>query len=380
MKVSDPHKSGKLVGGAQFVLVPTLNGEPVDYEIVGQDGKPYGKVLNYDNNGKFAFGNGDGVASVDGETMFTIKYKIPENANPGDEVKIEIRDLTAVDGKGNDITSTILTTDGTIKVIAPDTTTSEGGEPGGDTTTEPVTTTDEGAGTTTEVATTSVYAVGTAVDGFYFNHDTRKFNKGHLKDFKLVTVAEDGTTTESALDESLIELKAKGSDAETPNDAYTIAETDFTYEVAAYYNGQPLTFQDGTPVEFKAYIGVKGDTNFDNIVDSTDATNVLSYYANLSTGGTPEDTTLASDVKDTVISQFIGLELDDLAAFLGDVDLDVYAEDNWNKRKADREIDATDASAILAFYADIMTGVEDRNEAWNHAIAGREEKMRDFIG
>ena len=81
-----------------------------------------------------------------------------------------------------------------------------------------------------------------------------------------------------------------------------------------------------------------------------------------------------------MISQFIGLELDDLAAFLGDVDLDVYAEDNWNKRKADREIDANDASAILAFYADIMTGVEDRNEAWNHAVAGREEKMRDFIG
>ena len=385
LKIDDPKNTGKIVAGGQFVLVPTLNGEPVPYEIVGVDGKPYGKALNYDpTTGKFAFGNEEGVASVDGQTMFTIKYKIPENATPGDEVKIEFRDLEAVAPLGVDITPYIWTTNGTIKVVEkPTEEPTNGGEQPTAPTEEPTNGGEQPTAPTeepTDGPQTSVYAVGSVVDGFYFNHDTRKFNKGHLDTLKIVTVTDGVKSDETDLDKSLVELKAKGSDAETPNDAYTVDQNDFTYVLTVYYNGAPLTFEDGTPVEVKAYIGVKGDTNFDNQVDSTDATNVLSYYANLSTGGKPENTILAQDAKETMIYAFTGLELDDLAAFLGDVDLDVYSEDNWKMRKADRTIDATDASAILAFYADMMTGVTDRNAGWNHAVSGREEQMRDIIG
>jgi len=215
-----------------------------------------------------------------------------------------------------------------------------------------------------------VYAIGHTEDGFYFNHDTREFDYGHPDDIELVVVDVDGASENIELDKSLVEYKCKKYNARTPHDTFSIDESDFTYDIAVYYNGEPLMFRDGTPVEFKAYIGVKDDTNFDNMVNSVDATNLLHYYADISIGGTP-DNSLVSEEK--VINAFPELELDDLAAFLGDTDNDIYTKENWKMRKCDRIIDARDASATLGFYSDIMTGVADRNVAWNNALPGREE-------
>ena len=165
--------------------------------------------------------------------------------------------------------------------------------------------------------------------------------------------------------------------ADNPNDIYREDEVDFTYEVQVYYDGELLTYQDGSPVEFKVYIGVKGDTNFDNLADANDASNDLVYYAQISTGGTPENTILTNRTTDFV-NVYPDLELDELAAFLGDVDKDVYDDDNWKTRKDGRLIDATDASSILVYYAEVSTGNDNKYNAWNIAVTGREEKIKDF--
>ena len=82
-----------------------------------------------------------------------------------------------------------------------------------------------------------------------------------------------------------------------------------------------------------------------------DASNVLAYYANASTldeGETVEDIRMSPENCEPVNND---PDLDTLCAFLGDVDLDVYSKDNWRKTKSDREIDAKDASWILAYYS-----------------------------
>ena len=135
-----------------------------------------------------------------------------------------------------------------------------------------------------------------------------------------------------------------------------------------------LTDKSGAPLTVPAYIGVKGDVSLDNLVNAVDASAVLKYYAQTQTNGQTGDdvicTTIGSGLEVTSPLD----ELDQLAAFLGDVTENEWGEDNWKLRKTDRTLDAVDASNILAFYAERQRsdndGVSDY-DLWNGVLGDK---------
>jgi hypothetical protein len=200
------------------------------------------------------------------------------------------------------------------------------------------------------------------VDGFFFNHDPRPFPA------EMVTaefVKDSGEVV--ALDPTKITFADTVNGGGTPMEAYRTSETDFTYELNVFYNGQPLYYEDGTQVVATAYIGVKGDSDLSNAVDASDATNALAFYAKVMTGGVKAATPVAPETSNEA---FIAHpELQELAAFLVDVDKDCYDKGNWKLTRADEDriIDASDASSILKFYANVMTGAfaeDNAHENW----------------
>ena len=442
MTVLDPHGSALVVGGGQFVLdaVPA---------IAGASGTPYGAKLNCNPATRefaFAYDKGDGAPSANGAIMMTIEYTIPADAKAGDKFEVNFKDLLVTDSDGNDITANVLPIGGLIEVIDEVTTTSTTTTtsdvhstttttsttvPGSDTTTSTSTTkTGEGSTTTSTsttktgdpdtsttstststgdpnsdttttttttdvpVSTTSVYAQGKAVNGYYFSHDPRSFKKGHVENLKLYSVNEDGEITAISNDDFLSKITFSAVSkpgASTPEETYDVANTTFAYEIAVYFDGAPLKDGTGKPVTFTAYIGVKGDSDLNNKVDSSDATNVLSYYATLAT----TDLTKVSpdDIRITpAANKFVNAnpELDQLCAFLADVDRDVYDADNWRTRKGDvdangkliRKLDSSDASWILGFYSTKSTSptsVKDHS-IWNEVLADqhRGERFEEY--
>ena len=189
---------------------------------------------------------------------------------------------------------------------------------------------------------------------------------------------------------SKVTFKEVNSGADTPAGAFkgpnslkSYTVEDFYYEVQVYYDNELLTYEDGSPVNFHVFIGVKGDANFDMSVDSTDASSVLGYFSKRSVARTDEEraNVRLSPVSCEVVNQAPGL--DDFAAFLVDVDLDVYSEGNQNTPKGDRVINSSDASYILSYYAKLSSGAYASYtdaEVWNAVIVGREEQMRAILG
>ena len=287
--------------------------------------------------------------------------------------------------EGSTTTSTSTTKTGDPDTSTTSTSTSTG-DPNSDTTTT-TTTTD------VPVSTTSVYAQGKAVNGYYFSHDPRSFKKGHVENIKLYSVNEDGEITAIDNEEFLskVTFKAVTNGASTPEETYDVANTTFAYEIAVYFDGAPLKDGTGKPVTFTAYIGVKGDSDLNNKVDSSDATNVLSYYATLAT--TDLSKVSPDDIRITpAANKFVNAnpELDQLCAFLADVDRDVYDADNWRTRKGDvdangkliRKLDSSDASWILGFYSTKSTSptsVKDHS-IWNEVLADqhRGERFEEY--
>ena len=124
---------------------------------------------------------------------------------------------------------------------------------------------------------------------------------------------------------------------------------------------------DGTPVTMTVYIGVKGDANLDNIADAKDASAVLAYYADVQTGKKPEDSSISGNSDKA---------LENLGAFLADVDMNENSADNFanekttaNNKNGKRLVDAKDASTILNFYASKQTSTKDAYDIWK-AILG----------
>ena len=163
------------------------------------------------------------------------------------------------------------------------------------------------------------------------------------------------------MDMSKVTFKEVNSGADNPAGAfkgpnslkaYTI--DDFYYEVQVFYNGELLKYKDGTPVSFHVFIGVKGDANFDMKVDATDASSVLGYFAKLSVAKTTEERAAARLSNCALVDNYLGL--DDFAALLVDVDLDVYSEGNQTTPKSERAIDSPYASNILSYYAKSSSG------------------------
>ena len=224
-------------------------------------------------------------------------------------------------------------------------------------------------GTTTTVAG-HVHTYGTieTTVGFYFSHDNGNRSLGDKTGFspEQVTKLErfemyedaNGKVQETKLDVDMTKIHFSSA---TPEKVYKtrtheggkVTIDDFKYSVQVWYDDAPLYDKDGNILTVTVYIGVKGDANLDNRVNATDASTVLSYYA--------EYQGIKSKTKETAISQndtSSGLQvtsgadpLDRLSAFLADVDLDEYDAKNWSYTKSDRTVNATDASAILTFYA-----------------------------
>ncbi len=277
----------------------------------------------------------------------------------------------------------------TTTTKAPDTTTATGKTtqmPGGETTTT----------TKPPILPPGVYVKVETVDGFYFSHDPGTFRRGHVDDSSMegedieVIKEVDGKNvqTTETYDPAKLTFAEAVSNADNPQEAFD--ETRNIYTVNVLYDGMQLRDDTGEAITFTAYIGVKGDSNLDNIVDPQDASYTLIFYANASTipeGGDKNQIMINDPEKNEKIANSPVDEngynmLDMLCAFLIDVDLDVYDEDNWNMIKSEREIDPADSSWILSEYAVMSTDLTmTHHKAWNTVLAsqGRVDKFNDYL-
>ena len=258
---------------------------------------------------------------------------------------------------------------------------------GGSTTTVTVTTSQGGSTTTTTLPALKFkdcFINNEATDftstvGYYFSHDTNSFNKDQVVKLMVTLVLDNGAIIENVdlLDQEAVNTKLIEAGAEpaaiditfgdaTP--ATVFNKSTNKYEVQLYVNGTPLTSSEelGTdeagnpiykPMTVTAYIGVKGDADLNNTVDAGDASDILTYYAQKQTG-----------VANPVLYSAEDENLEQLACFLADTDKDVYSEGNWNTDKANRNLDANDASNILTFYSYVQTGSSDAKNNWDTII------------
>ena len=343
--ILDPNSSKLPISGAQF-LVKVENGE--NFVISGASGsEAYGAEIEPQNKtGEYAFANGIGsaVASEDGKSVIKLSIVIPEDATPGEYV-VDMYDHIVTDVNGSYITDKVLVLDGKIIV--------------GDPTPERV----------------SSYAVIETEPGFYFSHDDgtngRGFSKDMVKTIKIVDVYSNGTEVERTdVDASLINFNGK-----TPASVYDATRTDFKYDhdVQVYYGDLALTDKDGNPLYITAYIGVKGDINLDNKVTAVDASAALIYNADLQLEGNTPDTLQLSF---SPLVKAPGDVYDQFAAFLGDVDEDEFAADNWKKTKSERKIIPIDASKILVYYAELQNLIAQYGE---NVPAASQQELWDKI-
>ena len=134
--------------------------------------------------------------------------------------------------------------------------------------------------------------------------------------------------------------------------------------------GEDFDINDGEPMkfgEFQIFIGLKGDTDLNNRVESNDATKVLQYYVYI-TVMNKESCPLAPDD-----------ELQELSFYLSDVmtpcgmdDSAAQAPDGFKAKHAYyTNLDAEDASKILTYYVyvEVMHKYPAGHEAWT-AICG----------
>ncbi|MCM1528382.1 MAG: hypothetical protein NC093_00100, partial [Alistipes sp.] len=412
MTVVVPEGTELPVSGGQFILI-------TDPDIIEAVGTPYGSKLWYNpDTNEFAFGDANGALSdsINGAEMMQITFKIPEDAVPGTEYKVDFGSLIVTGFDGENITEYVDAQGGIIKVLQPETTTTTTVTTSTEapvvietttTTTAPVvpdttTTTDPGivapgtVTTTTEATpgpSVDIFAKVKVVDGFYFSHDPRPLKKDHVQApaEQITYVDADGKVVTEDFDLSKVSFKEVNSGSDIPEEIFVdpgegaapTYET-FAYTVNVYYNGLPVVVdEDGTPAQFTAYIGVKGDNDFNLKADASDASNVLVYYARVST--LPEGT----DIDDINVARIAPVanalvnahpDLDMLGAFLCDVDLDVYSADNWRTTKNDRKIDASDASWIQVYYSKVSTGTIPHT-AWNESLASmnRGEKFDAYV-
>lgn len=250
-----------------------------------------------------------------------------------------------------------------------------------DTTTTTTTTTSD---TTTTTTTTSVMAVevGRYAEvesdyGFYIDFD-KEFNKEQITSAQLHVVYNDVAVDEDGLeildeDGNVIVLKEYEDVTDilddvdfgdkTPGNTYTKDNDTFCYDVSVMYDGEELKDSDGNAVSIKAYIGLKGDTNLDNVVDASDSTLTLGYYTTIMSD--TDRYTICLSSSDLVTSPDCVYE--EFAAFLTDINSNL--ENNWKMTKAERVVDASDATSILRYYTFVISGEEKGEVLWNSIFA-----------
>ena len=215
--------------------------------------------------------------------------------------------------------------------------------------------------TSTSAGWVRAYATIDTEVGFYFSHDNGEnggFQAGQVKAISIVDVYDNGqSVVRKNLDYSLINFHGA-----TPESVYNSVEhhtdkdvtmEEFKYDVQAYYGDLPLVDSTGAALSITALIGVKGDITLSNMVDATDCSIALSYYAFLSVNGNiPSgfDICGAND-NGLKVPESSAQLFEDFAAFLGDVTENEWDAGNWSTKKNNREISSVDASQILGFYA-----------------------------
>jgi len=166
-----------------------------------------------------------------------------------------------------------------------------------------------------------------------------RYTEGYTVDGQTV-ITKEGETTE--------EIKDITFGTATPSNTYKANNANFKYEVPVYANGEVLKDIDGNDVKVTVYIALKGDANLDNLVDSNDASQVLAYYAKVSTNNTNVyDVNLSKSALATTPTS----EYEEFAAFLADVHFGGEQAVERSAKKDKRLIDANDAAYILAYYA-----------------------------
>ena len=174
----------------------------------------------------------------------------------------------------------------------------------------------------------------------------------------------------------------------TPGSVYDVENTSFLYNVELVAK-QTIVAADGTIVANEGdvitaikgteeqganitvpvYVGLKGDNNLDNVIDPSDSSNTLIWYATISTLG-EEDS--ASNYKFSASKMIETPDdiLDEFACFLCDVNNDLDP-DNYKTSKPDREFSPAEASYILIGYAELSTNPDIdvlSREDWNKIL------------
>ena len=287
-------------------------------------------------------------------------------------------------------TTTSTTTSTTTTTTTSDTTTSSTNSGICDSTTSTTTTsstttstdTTTSTTTTTYVAVAGVYVDIEAEDGFYTNIDD-SFAKEQVSNLSLFvkynTISVDENGIETIVDESVssaYDITGSFKFSTTPGAAYDSSKTSFLYDIGLLYNGMDIVDQYGNTVitdgailrtstdgivTVPAYIGLKGDADLDNKITSRDAAMVLDYYANLSSGA--DAATIEFSVDSDLVSGPDSI-YDDFAAFLADVDTAIDPSVAWKTGKSGRRLLASDAGAILTYYAYIQNA-EPGKAAWS---------------
>ena len=273
--------------------------------------------------------------------------------------------------------TTTTTTTPVVTTTPADTTTTPA-----DTTTTPADTTTTPGGTTTTPITTTLPKFEfkdclidssngidgfEAVEGYYFSHDTNTFNKNQITKLVVTVIGKDDRQIAGVnlLDEAeMIEKLGGVIDIHygnaTPNSTFA-ADKGNKYDIAVHVNNTALSDENYVPCTVTAYIGVKGDVNLDNVVNASDSSATLKYYAALQTG-----------VENPVMYSAENQLLENFTCFLGDVDEDEYAENNWKKTEAERNttksVNALDASYMLAYYTNVQTGSAADNALWDKVL------------
>ena len=269
---------------------------------------------------------------------------------------------TVTTGTGSDTDTDTDTNTTTVTTV----TTGTGSDTDTDTDTNTTTTTDTNSGIVLngEVKSWSV-SVETSGYGFYYSHE-EEFHKEQIEDVILhVVYVEDDKEDE--------DIKIDFDFASTPSETFVRYDRDFKYDAVLNYaggtisdttgkiiltSGDVLKALDGSDASVEVYIGYMGDVDLDYDITSADASQVLGYYAETSTGkGDPD---ITSKVQLSLSNELVtdpNSVYDHFAAFLGDVNRsNGDSEFNWKAEKADRVIDSVDASCILSAYAFLSLG------------------------
>ena len=342
-----------------------------------------------------------GNTFVSSKKKVTVKGDYAKGVNTGDiDVKVERVLVTApgtttvtTTSATTTETTSVSTTETTSSATTSETTSSTSSETTSSKTTSSETTSSKTTSTettteTTSSATTSVtteapeattsfvksYVTYTTETAFYIN-DEAEFDKSQFKNVvlhKIYVKGYEGQTTpveEFEVTENITDSVTFGS--ATPSTTYDEKNETFKYDVVLNdAEGNALKTADGENATVTAYIALMGDVNLDNLVDSNDASQILSYYARLSTNAS-EDPTSKEILSKSPLVLTATDEYDEFAAFLADVHTNADTPVTRLTRKNGRLIDSNDASRILAYYAkQSSSDYADKTskEIWNEVL------------